>query len=134
MELKTKFDLGQYVYVVQPLTEEIKEVCPVCQGKGYIDLNGARYDCPNSKCIDGDIFKGYKYNNYKITFHSKIGKVSAEMTKDNYRECYMLVDTGVGSGALWYDDEEQGSRIFANKKEAEEYCRIKNEQKTTNNE
>ena len=126
MILKTKFDLGQLVYIVQPVCQEIIDVCPACQGNGYVELNGEKYPCPNSQCIDGQIHKGYEKDHYKITFHSKIGKVTVEKTESSYKVYYMLVATGVGSGALWVDDEEQGSRIFTTKKEAEEYCKMKN--------
>ena len=129
MEIKTKFNLGQMVYVVQPSTEDIWEDCPICGGTGYVDSKGKKYECPDWDCRQGKVFKGTRYNQYKIACHSKIGQVRVEINKDSYTECYMLVATGIGTGALWYDDEEHGSRMFATKQEAEEYCNEKNNKK-----
>jgi len=129
MEIKTKFNLGQMVYVVQPSTEDIWEDCPICGGTGYVDIKGKKYECPDWDCRQGKVFKDTRYNQYKIACHSKIGQVRVEINKDSYTECYMLVATGIGTGALWYDDEEHGSRMFATKQEAEEYCNEKNNKK-----
>ena len=126
MKIETKFDLGQMVYVVQPKTEDIWEDCPVCGGTGYVDIKGKKYECPDGECHYGRVFKGTKRNQYKTTVYSKIGQVRVEIGKDSYKECYMLVSTGIGTGTLWYDDEERGSRMFATKKEADEYCNEKN--------
>lgn len=129
MEIKTKFDLGQTVYVVRQMTEDIWEDCPACGGKRYVNINGQKYECPNMDCHQGKVFKGTKYNQYKIACHSKIGQVRVEIRKDSYKECYMLDATGIGTGTLWYDDEEYGSRMFATKQEAEEFCKGKNNKK-----
>lgn len=126
MEIKTKFDLGQTVYGVKPTTEDIWEDCPICGGTGYVDIKDKKYECPDWDCHQGKVFKGIKYNQYKIVCHSKIGQVRVEIRKDSYKECYMLVATGIETGTLWYDDEEYGSRMFATKQEAEEFCKEKN--------
>ena len=120
MEIKTKYDLGQMVYGVGCCSEQIKEPCQVCGGKGSIELNGKSYECP--ECY-GDGYKSHlTAKNWHIVANSHIGKVSVEIIKGHYVEYYMLNSTGVGSGSLWHRD-----LLFATKKDAEAECAKRNE-------
>lgn len=86
MEIKTKFDINQFVYAVQYSTEEIVETCPVCNGTGKVKLdNDKEYTCP--ECYGNGCFSHYSPKEYRITLCSKVGEIRIECNEKKYEEC-----------------------------------------------
>lgn len=125
MNIETKFNLGDKVWVVTTNMIQKAIMCSLCKDSRKITLNGTEYKCP--RC--GDAHTGYlKYfHRHIVTFSGRIGKVSVEQYADkriagreyaNKREeKYMLDATGIGSGNCWPVES-----LFATEKEAQQFC------------
>lgn len=65
MNLKTKFNIGEQVYIIRSKSETYHYSCPLCNGTGkvHIQENGDEIDCPSCKGngdnigIDTSLFK-----------------------------------------------------------------------------
>lgn len=130
MNITTKFDLGQRVYLIHKPGQLVKQKCPACSGNGGIVLeyNGFSFMCSN--CQGSGITETWYSTNWQIAYEKvKIGKVQVELYRQTYinkgsgknRIMYMVDETGIGSGNIWNEDE-----IFATKEEALEECEKRN--------
>lgn len=130
MNITTKFDLGQRVYIIHKAGQLVKQKCPACSGNGGIVLeyNGFSFICSN--CQGSGITETWYSTNWQIAYEKvKIGRVGVELYRETFinrgseknRITYMVDETGVGSGSLWNEDD-----IFATKEEALEECEKRN--------
>jgi len=118
--INSKFHIGQTVFAVVRSVLTKREPCPACGGNRSIRLNdGKFYTCP--KCHGMGYAQSEEPEGWRIAYESTVGKVQVEIYKTSFEETYMLVDTGVGSGRIWYAD-----KLFATKEEAEKFCRKMN--------
>lgn len=132
MEIKTKFDLGQRVYIIHKSGQLVNRVCKACSGNGDIVHNtqdeSFKFMCPN--CQGSGQLEEWLSSKWQVAYKkAKIGKVSVELYretfinkgigKNNIR--YMMDETGVGSGNTWNEDN-----IFATQEEALEECEKRN--------
>ena len=136
MNITTKFDLGDIVYMISLDSERAKKACPGCSGEGKITLNdGSRIRCPRN-CIKGQI-SYLKSERWHVIGPYTISRVRVEITEspgvpdawgDNYKpmlgreESYMCLETGTGSGVVY--DLQKG--IFATDTEAQAECEKRN--------
>lgn len=129
MEIKTKFDLGQRVYLIHKSGQLVKQKCPACSGDGGIVIDtGFSFMCSN--CQGSGITETWYSTNWQIAYEKvKIGKIAVELYRETFinrgigknRISYMIDETGVGSGATWYEDE-----VFGTYEEAVNECEIRN--------
>ena len=136
MNLTTKFDLGQEVLAISQEHKTVFVPCEHCAGVGEVIVDGATYSC--QKCY------GQKGNDksvgmpWAIKFEGRVGQVRAKIeypadpddsldnmerdeTKTESQNEYMLLESGIGSGTIWYED-----RLFASRPEAEAECDKRN--------
>lgn len=132
MTIKTKYNLGDFVYTVSIKKSRIKipNNCPVCKDEGQVKLNEKSYTCPECR--------GYTYTTkegkdewYVNDCEGHIGKIDVEMYHSIYvngdqRQAskikYMLDTTGVGTGTVWRE-----KNLFPSKEEAETECIKRND-------
>lgn len=132
MEIKTKFDLGQRVYIIHKSGQLIKVICPACSGTGDITIDNMgktfEFICPN--CQGSTIVESWFDANWQVAYEKvKIGKVQVELYRETFinkgigknRVTYMVDETGIGSGSFWNEDE-----VFGTYEEALEECRKRN--------
>lgn len=112
-----KYAPGDKVFIVRKEAKTATEACEACKGVGGATINEKWWNCPD--CSG----RGYQRKSLPIEFHAQpeehtVGQVRLEYTDspgregeelfDNYKpkkkieEAYMLVETGVGSGSIWY--------------------------------
>lgn len=121
MTFKTKFDIGQYVWVVDCYSLSKSRPCSVCNGTKGIQLKGRTYKCP--ECHGTGEFYYSEPKAYRIAYKSQVGKIEIEQYSNSYKETYMLKATGITGGTLWDVND-----LFGSKKEAEEFCTKMNSQ------
>lgn len=126
MNITTKFNIGQKVWVVTSYNETTTETCLACDGKGKIKhLDGRMYQCGN--CKGAGTFKHTDYSKllWKIERTMKIEYISVEVATDRAGNIHI---TSVYSSAD-QTDEEFDSVLFPSRKLAQEYCDKKMEDK-----
>lgn len=131
MNIKTRFNLDQEVYIIENITIQEKEKCEFCDN-GKISISGStgevkKVTCPECYGRGYDFKKGKEQ--WQITHKSKIGKVEyacySQEARGEYKnkieETYMIFDTGIGSGNYYHVND-----IFATKEEAQAECEKRN--------
>ena len=138
MQINTKFDLGQQVYNILLKKTEVWITCTACNARGQICLaDGEKIACP--KCYGRKGQTDYRDDKWHCEGPLTVGQVRVEITNspgmhggerfDNYKaqegreESYMCVETGVGSGAIYYTDT-----LYASAEEAIAECEKRNQQ------
>ena len=123
--LVPKFELGQKVYAVSSVsdTRRVHKECDVCNSTGLVKVVGREenFMCPACEGKYKTEHYGFKY----VISYSRatIGKIDMQVYASKYKNRYksevkyMLEETGVGSGTLWYEN-----RLFGTKEEANEFC------------
>lgn len=130
MEIKTKYDLGQLVYVITYVQDKEWVVCTTCEGK-KVSINGATFTCPKCHNTGGDFrYTGKKFIVYNSSTIGKIDIDRFEKKKNgDDRTTYMLYATGVGSGTMWNECD-----LWPTEEEAQAECDRRNEElKQTSN-
>jgi len=120
-----KFSLGQSVVVISSLWCTRKSRCFPCDATGRILVRGESFVCP--KCKGARFHDDHAGHKHVIVNEGRIGKITVESTDPVYlrddcsppptRISYMLSSTGVGSGALWYEEA-----LFLTRDEAQAAC------------
>lgn len=135
MDIKTKFDLGQRVYVLSLTTGERSVKCKSCAGKGNITHNDTLFTC--QKCYGNGIYVQSYSKEWILGYQeAKIGKIHIELYRQTFINqgkgknsiIYMLDPTGVGSGYTWNEDD-----LFATFEEACTEAEKRNEELDKNN-
>ena len=136
MNITTKFDLGDIVYMVSMDSKKATKTCPACSGRGHITLDdGSSVRCPR-RCHSGTI-QYLEEARWHVDGPYTITQVRVEITEspgvpdawgDNSEpmsgreESYMCLETGTGSGVVY--DLQKG--IFATDTEAQAECEKRN--------
>lgn len=81
MEFKTKFNIGDKIFIIQSTTYVGKNICTACNGTKYINLGGDSFMCP--KCSGIGYIENYDKEQWRVTTDSEcakrpIGKVEIE--------------------------------------------------------
>lgn len=118
MEIKTKFDIGNRVYPIIKINNTIREKCPVCNGTGKIEYKSKLYECPESNCNKGFIYKFAK-KKYEVGHSIIIRKIDIIKTKHKTEVLYFENESGSGG----YHEEEF---LFGTLEEAMNKCKIIN--------
>ena len=103
MEIKTKLDIGDKLYIIKEQSAYKKEICPMCDGEGFVyltsPLNTNKPDwndkmrCPNcsgNKIVRGDKVSAFSYEEkvivgFKISVKEKSGvHISYRVKEDNH--------------------------------------------------
>lgn len=90
MQIKTKFDLNEDVYVIKRVKVDTSYKCNICEGKGLIYFKGEKLECP--KCKGVGIINNP--NNYMYEWQvksTKIYRVNPEVTKDCQIDRYSVL-------------------------------------------
>lgn len=143
MELTTKYDIGQQVWRVWDRIEREIETCSICGGAGKVPVVGIGdlITCP--KCYGkGEMQSGEQFVRTLVSREPfTIGQIQLMIEGPTYgrdddrqlwevdrsnmgprsekrEERYMCVETGVGSGSIYYAKE-----LFPSLEEAEEEAR-----------
>lgn len=120
------YHIGQKVYVAKHRTTIEKLTCPDCLGKGeWITLNPAGKDVTVqcNTCTRGFAPNGTipgKAIPWSLVAHYTVGSVRIDTAaKEGELVSYMMEETGVGTGSVYYED-----RIFLSPDNAEDYSHV----------
>lgn len=128
MKITTKFDLNQEVYPISQRETYEFIPCECCGGIGEITVSatGKERTCP--ECYGRRGKQVYVAKEWKVItkYVSRIGKIETEIYREEdhnnkSRISYMLEETGVGSGTIWYEE-----KLFATALEAQIECDKRN--------
>jgi hypothetical protein len=116
MKLESKYNIGDSIYKIYLNYAPTKSACKKCSGRGHIYCNdGSKMNCECWHGIVCDYTK--KITEYTIKGPYTIGYVRIEYNdkkKKMYID-YMCHETGIGSGALYKEED-----CYPTKEEAEE--------------
>lgn len=130
MQLKSNFNCGQQVWHRFIGTKESRVKCEDCGGDGYlVSKSGSNQSCREcyghgytSEWIkDVPVINGpYTIGQIRIIYTAKSDRVSDFSNfgkqKEETKVEYMVYETGIGSGQIYYEDS-----LFATKEEAEQF-------------
>lgn len=128
MNITTKFNLGQQVWMISSCPAQRIVHCDICNRTGTITIANESFICP--KCNGTSKRPEYIGLRYYVSGKSIIGKIEVERYLDKYqnghgsyenKNNYMLESTGIGSGIVWTEEY-----LFASEKEALKECEIRN--------
>jgi hypothetical protein len=127
MNITTKFNLDEIVYVIQKggYSEFIN--CPTCEGVGRItvEATGEEMTCPKCWGRKGNAEWIPHLWEVKHECTSAIGRIQTTNYSPtaNQRDetSYMLKATGIGSGTLWPEDS-----LFSSLDGAKQECAVRN--------
>ena len=116
--IETKFKIGDIVWAADSDREEIPETCPDCLGTRHWSVTtpaGDTFDCECDTCRHGYEVRGFvtRWDYVGRARPLTIGSVRIDTNDDENPISYMAAETGVGSGAVWYE-----YRLFESEKEA----------------
>lgn len=120
MQLESKYNFGDIVYSATTESREVRDVCPECNGAKGFEVVGKSFKAVCRRCK----YNGYgdptgyipRYERIPSFRRLTIGQIRFEVTDspgtdsmfDNYKpqkgrvEQYMAVETGIGSGSVYY--------------------------------
>ena len=119
-ELKTKYSVGDAVFHASTHTIKKRQPCPDCLGKGKWKATspaGGEYEfsCPRCHAVYGsNDALSLEYAEYRgASRRLTVGSVRVD-TNDEHPVSYMCVETGVGSGSIYHEED-----LFATSDEAQ---------------
>jgi len=129
MIIETKYNLGDFVYVILRKQKSTTVDCSACSGTGRITLNnGKDRSCP--ECYGRRTETTWEPEAWALSYESSgnIGRIGVERYAVEYQDMedvtqYMLNSTGVGSGTLWKEE-----RLFLTVELAQAECDRLNEE------
>ena len=124
MIIKTKFSIGDKVYFIGYETKQVKNTCNVCKGSGKIEIENETFNCP--KCHGRKYTIETEKQKWRIVESVyKIGLVRPTIRVDGKDKTeYMMIETGIGSGSIYYEDD-----LFKSIKEAQKECDKRNKKR-----
>lgn len=127
MKIETQFSVGDVVFSIIHATRSVDLPCPACKGEGKIEYpDGAKRIC--SECYNRKTKREYVEGHWYVEGCLTIGQVRfSHSTTDTHSETYMCVETGVGSGRVYY-----GDRLFPDMGTAQAECDKCNESEGVN--
>ena len=122
MIVHTKYSVGDQVYVAHAVYGTRRETCQDCDGKGEFPVEGKDFAilCPTC-CGAWDEKRGWRDVaewQPKVELLT-IGQVRVQIGGGEDRISYMCRETGVGSGAVWNEEDLLPSRDLADKRAAQ---------------
>lgn len=110
MIMQSKFNLGDKIYRLGGLyidypNEHHKE-CNICSSTGQITIKGENFRCP--KCggkMETDFSVSRYHRGKPSAIAGTIGQISVTIREDKTEIRYMCEETGIGSGAVYLEDE-----------------------------
>lgn len=122
MIVHTKYSIGDQVYVAHAVYGTRRETCVDCDGKGEFQVNGKPFTliCPVC-CGAWDEKRGWREIHEwqpKVELLT-VGQVRVQRGGDDDRTEYMCLETGVGSGSIWKEDDLLPSRDLAETRAAQ---------------
>jgi RecJ-like exonuclease len=134
MNIKTKFSLGDRVFIIQKYNKEEWVPCESCKGKGGVIVEDNYFQCTDCRGSGGKTH--WLPDKWKVSYkNTKIGKIAVEKYSEEYYEQnpqyrklevrYMVTATGIGSGTVWYELD-----VFKTLQEAEAECNRRNEEES----
>ena len=106
MNLSTKYELGQTVWIVRKSTFRRLKKCDPCEASGKVQIGSEEFICP--KCGGSSAYPQYAGEKWWVDCSSRIGRITVEVYAAGYAPDYeplsvkyMLEVTGVGSGTIW---------------------------------
>ena len=137
MSLTSKFALGQRVWPIHRGMDYLRDECHVCKDADTVTLaDGRVIDCPKRYAHGHrEVIQRWWPWSLRLDAVGSIGQIrtvetapecvhgSAEDRRREERErvSYMIVETGVGSGSIYYEPE-----VFPSEAEAEAACALLN--------
>lgn len=120
MEIKTKYDVGQSVYVVKNSTKilEKSESCELCFGDGKIRYGSYSLQCPKCNGKGKLISQRKQVDVWKVLPQHKIISIRVSISNTNVG-AYIRYKLAKFKGSV---PEEL---LFASEKEAEQFCQNK---------
>ena len=136
MKLETAFNLGQRVHAIHQEHAQKFIPCKQCNGVGEVEVDGATYGC--NSCYGRKGSDKYVGMQWVVNVTGEVGKVQTSIeyspnpdemfnnvnrlsNKTDTETQYMLCETGVGSGSVYYEE-----RVFGEESEAESECNKRN--------
>jgi len=137
MNIKTKFDCGDTVWLISRNMSKRFEKCKVCDGTGYIVVvkTNIELSCPTCRGQGGQNVCGGM--EWQVTTPKTIGQVSVmyraavgnsnrrddniSLQEEQREEMYMCHETGIGTGCQYAVTE-----VFATSDEAQTECDRRN--------
>lgn len=109
--MKTKYEIGDKVYRAGTYSMLKKHPCPDCKGVRTwtaISRVGIEYEIPCPRCtasfqFNSELSLSYNWREPTVS-KLTIGSVRTD-SADEYPISYMCVETGVGSGSIYYEHE-----------------------------
>lgn len=140
MVVKTKYDIGQRVWVIWRENNFVPDPCPTCKGKGRVHVVESAEEILCPKCYGRGTDrngKGHDHFRWVVKHNSIIGQIDVRKTryededgvqhiKDEIR--YMIEATGIGGGSMWPEEV-----LFASEEEAMIEVKKRNEYEETSN-
>ena len=116
--IETKFKIGDIVWLADSSREEIRETCPDCLGTRYWSVTtpaGDEFECDCDTCRLGYEVRGFvtRWDFVGRAPSLTIGSVRVDTDDEKHAVSYMAIETGVGTGLIWYEP-----RLFASKDDA----------------
>lgn len=121
MKLQSTYSLGEHVYYITSSRWPKNVMCNACAGFGTIELkDSSSIICP--RCYGRGLITETWIDEYRVRDTPlTVGQVRIEISVTEYKEEYMMEETGVGSGSI-YDVTD----LFPSKVEAELECKRRN--------
>lgn len=117
MEIQTKFNIGDTVYVIDNAPNYTTRVCPACNGEKEVELGGMSFKCP---CCHGNGDVEYRKENYSLA-KRKILRINCQCSENEHQISYAITDR-----TIFYEsniDKEDGF-VFKSRKKASERLEI----------
>lgn len=120
MEFKTKFNIGDKIFIIQSTTYVGKNTCTACNGTKYINLDGDNFICP--KCSGIGYIENYDKKQWRVITEGEcairpIGKINVEIEGKNIDVTYFPRRMG-----SFFHEEN----CFGTEQEAQEECDRRN--------
>lgn len=121
MKIKTKFNVGDEVYVCKNNSTYEKEPCKICEGIGVISIKDETFCCP--RC-HGDKFTHTKRVKRFIPEKRTIRKVIVSVSENNGNmQIYTRYETKTPHGNRDKSVADYRNIMFLTKEEAENRCK-----------
>ena len=130
MKIETKYSLGDKVWKINQAMPKVWEPCTFCDGHErpqsaladpteIVGLDGKKRRCP--ECVGlGGHHQRHKLA-WDVTGKLTIGLVEYRFRKEETKESYMCIETGIGGGSIHYVDT-----LYPSEKEAQAECDERN--------
>lgn len=130
MQIETRFNVGDEVYVCKNKSKKEKELCKTCDGTGVVTIKDKMFDCP--ECHGKRTIRSKSVKNF-VPEKRIITKVTVSITENNgnmqvYRryDCKAQTNRGETSSIAEYRNI-----IFTTLEEAEARCKELMEEELT---